>query len=342
MKYSISAVTDVGRIRRHNEDMFLIAGDEVIVGEGDHFEAYTEGDGDFLAAIVDGIGGQGAGDLAAHRALEIFNETYRERSTETPLLEVIQLAFQRADESIKNETESNPDFRGAGATVAVLICRGDEAVIAQMCSTAVFLGRNGECLDLFGHEPKEVSNIGLFGGSAPIPKGWDDEFEGVDIGLNFLGGGVAFSAATFTVRQGDSVLLLSDGVHPSFSTGVIGENLIRQKNNEIPGMLSLQANEADGADNGAVICCRFGEPQGQVHYEKLVDSVKFLQFENKIGTFPVLWAKYKIIGAIIQKNFKGARTVAQTIPEHFGNGEILKKIEEEEKRNQRRWGNLFK
>lgn len=335
MKYSISAVTDVGMIRQNNEDMFLIAGDEVIMGEGDHCEVQSEGEGDFLVAIADGIGGAPAGLFAARRVLEIINEIYQEREPGTPLLEVIQFAFTRADEAIKKETEDDPDLRGAGATVAVIACRGDEAIIVQMSDTSVFIGRQGEWIDLFGHGLNRFCSTGIFCG--PPDRGG----KGKEIEMYSMGYQVGFSAASFHFKPGDSVLLLTDGFAATFLTEEISEIINGADDVDVLRQLCLASNSRNGTDNGTAVFCRLGETQGNVpSIEPLVGSFRMLGFEYENETNGQFWATLRVNGAIHQGNLKDAETLARSVPQHLGQEELLHCVEEAKKRtglNPFRW-----
>jgi PPM family protein phosphatase len=144
MRFHISAVTDVGRVRQGNEDTFLIGGNGEQIGLGHHDQGELAGSGDFIAAVADGMGGMEAGAWAARAAVEAINGVWIGRSPETPIQKVLEDALRTAHEIIERESRENPDRAGAGATVGSVARSGNLCAIGTVGDVAVILKRGDE------------------------------------------------------------------------------------------------------------------------------------------------------------------------------------------------------
>src|SRR6201986_374994 len=113
-----SATTDVGRLRDHNEDNYLV--DKKLC----------------LFVVADGMGGHAAGEVASALAVRIIHEELR-RERETiesigehsrdgarTILGLLEQAVQRACAKIHEEARSDPAKRGMGTTLSALIFVG--------------------------------------------------------------------------------------------------------------------------------------------------------------------------------------------------------------------------
>src|SRR4029079_2459810 len=113
------AATDVGNVREHNEDNFLV--DKKLS----------------LFIVADGMGGHAAGEVASAIAVRtIHEEIKRERDlltdfmsgdpraarvTNKDILALMDHAVQRACARIHEEAQSDPEKRGMGTTLSALI-----------------------------------------------------------------------------------------------------------------------------------------------------------------------------------------------------------------------------
>lgn len=135
------AATDVGNVREHNEDNFLV--DKKLA----------------LFMVADGMGGHAAGEVASAIAVRtIHEEIKRERElladfiagargaarvTNKDVLALMEHAVQRACQRIHEEAQADPQKRGMGTTLSCLLVLGTRGFIAHVGDSRIYLQRGG-------------------------------------------------------------------------------------------------------------------------------------------------------------------------------------------------------
>jgi len=120
--------TDVGRVRDHNEDAFLVA-DLTADNASLQPEVRTHllGSHGSLFMVADGMGGARAGEIASRMVVDEFARLdLTPRRGEDALREVVTRANLRINEYAQTELE----VAGMGATVAVALVEKDDEQIA--------------------------------------------------------------------------------------------------------------------------------------------------------------------------------------------------------------------
>jgi protein phosphatase len=145
MRLEAYARTDIGPVRERNEDALLI--------DLEH--------GVFV--VADGMGGHAAGEVASAMAIEAVHETLvgnpdpdetrlvRDLDLEDPadvLRERLRYAMNQASIQIRREADANPDVRGMGTTLVVLVVEGDQAHLAHVGDSRAYLYRVGHLVRL--------------------------------------------------------------------------------------------------------------------------------------------------------------------------------------------------
>src|SRR5277367_2432962 len=132
-----AASTDVGRLRDHNEDNYLV--DKKLC----------------LFVVADGMGGHAAGEVASALAVRIVHEELRkERETieaagtqsrggGRAILGLLEHAVQRACARIHEEARADATKRGMGTTLSALIFAGSHGYIAHVGDSRIYLLRDG-------------------------------------------------------------------------------------------------------------------------------------------------------------------------------------------------------
>ncbi len=110
-------LTDVGRVRGHNED--TCAADPTI--------------GVFV--VCDGMGGAAGGEIASHDAADVFLTTARQRQMEGNPCERMDEAMRAANRAVYQRAVSQPRLRGMGTTMVAL-----ELQAAQECACVAHAG----------------------------------------------------------------------------------------------------------------------------------------------------------------------------------------------------------
>lgn len=129
-----AALTDVGRVRAHNEDAFLA---EPTVG---------------LYAVADGMGGHAAGEVASAMAIETLRERLAGREAPDPrasdpadLRDRLAQTLRDAGRAIHDRGRERPEQRGMGTTATSLLLRPDGGLlIGHVGDSRAYRLRGGE------------------------------------------------------------------------------------------------------------------------------------------------------------------------------------------------------
>jgi serine/threonine protein phosphatase PrpC len=138
MRLEAYATTDAGPVRENNEDNFLV----------------DEDSGFFI--VADGMGGHAAGEIASKLAVDAIrellqggfdpDETQLARAVDNEddlLRERLRYAMNQASARIRREAALQPAWEGMGTTVAVLLVEQDQAHVAHVGDSRIYLWRDG-------------------------------------------------------------------------------------------------------------------------------------------------------------------------------------------------------
>lgn len=236
-KVEIAALSDVGCVRKNNEDSFRY------LAEGD----------DFWAAIADGCGGEAAGEVASGIAIEIFAaEIAAHRGSGRDVPFILRDAVVKANEAIL-EASTVEGRRGMGTTFSAYYIRGKNAFVAHAGDSRIYRKRDGVFEQLtvdhtWVHEQVVKGNI------KP-----EDEENHPRSGLLLKALGTAdFTAPDIEfldAQAGDVLLLSSDGLHRVVPVPEIGE-LMDLPPEEAVRTLVERALRRGSPDNVSVIALR--------------------------------------------------------------------------------------
>ena len=121
LRLVVGAATDVGRVRDHNEDSYLVDGDLRLV------------------AVADGMGGHLGGEVASATALETFHSRYTQGHD-------LRDAIVAANDAVFERSTGDDTVRGMGTTLtaAVLADDGETLVFGHVGDSRAYLLRDGE------------------------------------------------------------------------------------------------------------------------------------------------------------------------------------------------------
>lgn len=114
--------TDVGRVRKQNEDSVYAA------------------DAQRLFAVADGMGGHRAGEVASSMAVEVLRARLQARQ---PDLQLMRQAFEEANRRISCAAEKDERLQGMGTTMTALWQTERSVLIAHVGDSRVYLLRGG-------------------------------------------------------------------------------------------------------------------------------------------------------------------------------------------------------
>jgi serine/threonine protein phosphatase PrpC len=130
---NVRAFSDVGLVRKRNEDAILVAGWLSQTREGSLVTMDFAPTVPFVCAVADGMGGHVGGDLASRVALTVISERSLDWRTE----EDIAATLIETSEQVRT-IGAEADLQGLGTTVAGLCITGDGIVIFNVGDSPVF------------------------------------------------------------------------------------------------------------------------------------------------------------------------------------------------------------
>ena len=259
--YRLFGLSDVGLIREHNEDNFLVAdfSSEVRGIQGD---AVLEGkvvEKGALFAVCDGMGGAAAGEVASELAVSTIHEILQ--SSPVPgdrdifahrLVRAIQEAGLRIFEAAKADRAQ----RGMGTTATVAGLIDQVLFVGQVGDSRAYVLRQG-VLSLI---TKDQSLVNQLIEAGQLTEAEAEAFEHSNIILQALGTTeeVSVDLTFLELRRGDRLLLCSDGLSGLVSQEVLREALGSESDpKQCCKRLVELANAAGGHDNVTVIVVEF-------------------------------------------------------------------------------------
>ena len=128
----VAAVSHAGMSGKENEDRYGVSA------------YYTDAAGitpSLLAVVADGIGGHLAGEVAAELAVETISRIVSNSDAADPL-GTLQNAIVLAGQAISDKSETNPQYKGMGSTVACAWVIGLRLYTAAVGDSRIYLVRD--------------------------------------------------------------------------------------------------------------------------------------------------------------------------------------------------------
>ncbi|MEI6308377.1 MAG: Stp1/IreP family PP2C-type Ser/Thr phosphatase [bacterium] len=128
--------TDVGRVRKNNEDAVL---------DPQRFPAEAEGlaHHGWLFIVADGMGGALGGEVASNLAIETIHRLFYQAPADMSQQEVLRRAILTANQVVYERSELDPDLSGMGTTVTAVSIQDIHAHVAQVGDRRCYLYRQG-------------------------------------------------------------------------------------------------------------------------------------------------------------------------------------------------------
>jgi serine/threonine protein phosphatase PrpC len=260
---NLFARTDVGQVREHNEDNFLVADlTKRQRGLQEGSRIVTVGKNGNVVAVCDGMGGAAAGEVASQLAVDIIYEKMSEDITADSqitrnelarrLVRAVESAGLRIFEAAKNDRTR----RGMGTTVTAAALVDDHLFLAQVGDSRGYILREGTLVQV----TRDQSLVNQLIEAGQLTEEEAETFEHNNIILQALGTAETVQVdLTFAeLRRGDVLMLCSDGL-----SGMVRNDEIREVLKATPDPLEAcktlteRANMAGGHDNITVIVAQF-------------------------------------------------------------------------------------
>jgi PPM family protein phosphatase len=253
---SVFGRTDVGLIREHNEDNFLVAHfeadlrtNEMTVPES--FELSRKG---AVFLVCDGMGGAAAGEVASLMAVDSISSAMAANSPSTrdEFARGLRRAVEDANDKIYAQSRDNQSERGMGTTCTVAALMDGTLVVGQIGDSRCYVVRKGRLAQVTKDQSLAWQ---LIEAGAMTPEE-AKQFEHANIILQALGvqERVDVVLSQVPLRRGDVVLICSDGLHGPVGDDEIIDILRAEPDiKRAADMLIARALEHDGPDNVTVV-----------------------------------------------------------------------------------------
>ena len=273
MIVELHAKSDVGRVRRGNEDNFLIL--DLTTGQ-----AWTGSDGaeppktlhrfelgekGLVLVVSDGMGGALAGDVASRMAVETVREMLvgseaeeqEDSDGDKSLVDYLRHATVYANLAIHHRSQEDTRCAGMGATFTGAAIKDDMLDLVQVGDSRAYVMR-GEQIKLATKDQSLVQQLVDVG---QISEAEAETHMFRNVILQALGAQSELAPVTgrLRIRRGDILLMCSDGLSGKLRAEDM-RRLIENAQGDLAAACNAlveEANERGGEDNITVVLARF-------------------------------------------------------------------------------------
>jgi protein phosphatase len=260
-------LSDVGRVRHHNEDRAL--------GRGP------------VLAVADGMGGAKAGEVAAQMAVDEVAALNEPVSADD-----VREAIARANGAIYELANADADKAGMGTTLTAALLSGSSLAVLHVGDSRAYLWRDGD-LTQITDDHSVVAELVRRGSLSPAEA---EVHPHRNVITRALGAErqVTPDIVTQPLQAGDVVLLCSDGLSSYVGDGAIAGALAGTDDlNAAARELVSLANRAGGADNVTVVLARIGAAD-----ERATPAPAITQEHPRPAAGPGQTAEMKVLGGV--------------------------------------------
>jgi protein phosphatase len=255
--------TDVGQIREHNEDNFLVADltrKSRSLMESDRVQTVAERG--TVLGVCDGMGGAAAGEVASQLAVDIIYEKLSQGdppANHDDLARRLVHAVEEAGGRIFGEARADRTRRGMGTTATIAALLDSRLFVAQVGDSRAYILRG----DKFVQVSRDQSLVNQLIEAGQLTEEEAETFEHNNIILQALGTAetVQVDLTYVDLRKGDTLLVCSDGLSGMVRADEMREVLLSHREPfDACKELVDRANRAGGHDNITVIVAVFEGP----------------------------------------------------------------------------------
>ncbi len=249
-----AAMTDVGRVREHNEDSVLAVEyrRESLVGPAQSY----------LYVVADGMGGAEAGEIASAIAVETVRDYVEsglegagdEKAAGENAAGLLSAALEEANSRIIEYVATHPESRGMGSTGVAALLLPPNAAVAWVGDSRAYLMENTALRQITKDHSLVQRLVEI--GQISAEEARSHEHKNVitrSLGARQSGPAGAESFA-FKLKRGDKLLLCSDGLTAHLEDSDLHDILARNRDpHEAARELIVAANAGGGTDNISVV-----------------------------------------------------------------------------------------
>jgi serine/threonine protein phosphatase PrpC len=262
IKITVYGKTDVGLMREHNEDNFLVV--DFATAQRPSTEApldFSLGEKGALFLVCDGMGGAAAGEVASTMAVESISSAVDKAGplTRERFARRLRRAIEDANQTIFAQSRDNQSERGMGTTCTAVGLVDATLLVGQIGDSRCYVLRG----DSLSQATKDQSLAWQLIEAGAMTLEEAKGFEHANIILQALGvqEKVEVVLSQVPLRRGDVILVCSDGLHGPVSDDEIKSILLEEPDlRKACDRLVACANEHEGPDNITVVLARFDGP----------------------------------------------------------------------------------
>lgn len=245
--------TDVGKKRKNNEDSYAVDADRGVY------------------IVADGMGGHASGEDASRFAVSMTREhlnanayaieQYRATpndQTKAALLQVIEKAIQGACARVYAIGQAEPQKRGMGTTIDVVVRVGSQVVLGHVGDSRVYVVRNGQSYRLTEDHTLVAQQV-----KAGVMSPEDAEqstMKGILTRAVGTHASVQVDTLLLDLMAGDVLLLCTDGLHKYLHDQEIPARLREASPAQVQALID-HALASGGSDNVTAIVLGVQAPQ---------------------------------------------------------------------------------
>ena len=242
MQFKVCGKSDIGKRRTNNQDAYLI--DKELA----------------FFIVADGMGGHAGGEIASAETVEAvhdmivrnrdaisaFSKQPINRESSVAISRLLESSVQSATYMVYGMAEQNPEKKGMGTTVSVLLLAGSFAITAQVGDSRIYCIREGETFQLT--EDHTLVNWQIREGVLTREQAERVSYKNIITRAVGSKDYVDVDTQVISVSPGDKFLICSDGLHGYISRSKISHIFESPIDTVCEKMINF-ANEQGGKDN---------------------------------------------------------------------------------------------
>ncbi len=236
----VFAISETGPVRDHNEDSIAFS--------------FPENNKQSLIAVVaDGMGGHNAGEVASKMACDLLLDYCLKNWNAYAPDKLLQKAFLEAHQMIVSVGNSNAAQQGMGTTATSVIIQKDICYVGHIGDSRAYLLRNATLTQL----SKDHTLVNQMFENGEITEKERDNHPMKNVLLQALGTTPTIQPQVLSdgwhLKEGDRLLLCSDGVYDVFSDEDIRDFLLMKQPEFSLECLSTMAISRKVSDNFSAV-----------------------------------------------------------------------------------------
>jgi len=285
VRISVAARSDVGRVRKNNEDSFTVTD----LDSGTHLETgqgsldLDLGERGVLLAVSDGMGGHQAGEVASALVVESLRTSLQAAEAGESIEQKISAAVRRANTDVVQAARTTQK-QGMGATLTAVFVHATEAYVAEVGDSRAYLVRSGRLRQIT--RDQSMVQLMVEKGILSAEDAKHSSHKSVILQALGLADEVRVAIGRLRCRRGDRLLICCDGLSNALSDDDLKDLLSGNDPKTACDRMIALANERGGEDNLTAIVAHFdGAGLEPADPAETAEAVEVLQaFEPELGS----------------------------------------------------------